>query len=157
MLAFMEEHPEKIAELIELSVIDDQPLSWRAAWLLSDCMEENDVRVKPYIDKMLANINRVKDGQKRDLINILRKMEVDEEQEGLLFDTCADLWSKTDKIPSVRWVALKLMMKTTEKHPELFHEIDFLTQDHYLETLSPGIKHSIKRLLKDYRNKRSLQ
>jgi hypothetical protein len=151
MIAFMESHPEKFKELIELAIINEHPYSWRAAWLLFDCMEEDDLRVKPYIKKIINILEQVKDGQKRDLINVLRKMKIEEEQEGLLFDTCIFIWTKTDKIPSVRWSALKLMLQITKKHPDLYHEVLLLTQNEYVETFSPGIGRSIQKLLKDFK------
>lgn len=151
MIAFMESHPEKFNELIELAIIHEHPYSWRAAWLLFDCMEENDLRVKPYVQQMIDVFDEIEDGQKRDLIKVLRRMEIEEEQEGLLFDTCISIWTKADKIPSVRWSALKLMLQITKKHPELYQEVVLLTQNEYIETFSPGIGRSIKKLLKDFK------
>ena len=42
MISFMENHPEAFDEAIQLTVSDKQPYSWRAAWLLLSCIEEND-------------------------------------------------------------------------------------------------------------------
>jgi hypothetical protein len=35
-----------------------------------------------------------------------------------------------------------------KKHPDLSNEISFLTQTQYLESLSPGIKNAIERMIK---------
>jgi hypothetical protein len=40
-------------------------------------------------------------------------------------------------------------VKIAKKHPELAKEISFLTEDHYLESLSPGAKNSVSKLMKE--------
>jgi hypothetical protein len=41
---------------------------------------------------------------------------------------------------------IKLIVKVATKHPELRQEMKLLTQEHYLDTLSPGIRHCIERM-----------
>ena len=65
-----------------------------------------------------------------------------------------DIWEKIDKSPSVRINALKMITKIANKHPELRKEISFLTQEHYLESLSPGVRHSVIKLMKEINYKR---
>ena len=76
-------------------------------------------------------------------------MELDEKYEGVLFDICMDIWEQISKAPSVRINALRLIIKIADKHPELRQEISFLTQDHYLESLSPGARHSALKLMNE--------
>jgi hypothetical protein len=76
-------------------------------------------------------------------------MELTEDHEGILFNICMNLWEQIDKKPSIRFTALKFIVKIAEKHPELSDEITFLTQNHYLESLSPGIKHSVFKMMKE--------
>ena len=38
-------------EIIKLAIVDKQPYSWRAAWLLWSCMDKNDQRIHKYIKK----------------------------------------------------------------------------------------------------------
>ena len=56
MISFMDTHPEFFEEAIELAIADKQPYSWRAAWLLWSCMEENDKRIRKYIKKIIDSI-----------------------------------------------------------------------------------------------------
>ena len=53
MIAYLGSHPEDFKEAIKLAITDKQPYSWRSAWLLWSCMEENDLRVQPYIPKII--------------------------------------------------------------------------------------------------------
>ena len=149
MISFMDTHPEFFEEAIELAIANKQPYSWRAAWLLWSCMEENDQRIQKYIKKIVDSLKTKDDGHQRELLKILLLMELKEEYEGILFNICMDIWEKINKTPSVRINALKFIIKIAKKHSELSQEITFLTQDHYLESLSPGVKHSVSKLMKE--------
>ena len=76
-------------------------------------------------------------------------MEIKEKYEGVIFDICMNIWEEISKVPSVRHTALKFIIKIAKNHPELLGEIEFLAQDHYLKSLSPGVKRSIERMMKE--------
>lgn len=149
MIAYMDSHSKRFDDLIELALTDRQPHSSRAAWLLSHCTGSNDSRIEKNIPKIINTIPNVHDGQKRDLINVLRKMEINEEYEGLLFDICVEIWININKMHSLRFNAFRLIIQIAIKHDGLEKEIALLTQDLYLEPLSQGIKKAINRLIKD--------
>ena len=149
MISFMNAHPEYFEEAIELAIQDKQPYSWRAAWVLWSCITKNDSRVQKQIHKILKSIGDKTDGHQRELIKILLEMDLNEEQEGYLFDICVSLWEQVEKKPSVRYTAFRFINKTAFQHPELFNEILLLTQDKYMRTLSPGVHRSILKMIKN--------
>jgi hypothetical protein len=150
MICFMDNHPEVFEEAIELAISDKQPYSWRAAWLLWSCMEENDQRIQKYIKDIVNSVKTKKDGHQRELLKILLQMDLNKKYEGLLFNICLDVWEGINKNPSVRLTALKFIIKIAKRHPELSKEITFLTQDQYLESLSHGVKKSISKMIKEF-------
>ena len=147
LISFMKANQEYFDEAIKLAISEKQPYSWRAAFLLWGCMDENDTRIRKHILSIVKSIPDKKDGHQRELLKILSKMEIDEKYEARLFDLCMNLWEDINKKPSVRVTALKFIIKIAQKHPELLHEVVFLLQDQYLETLSPGIKESVERMM----------
>ena len=151
MISFMDAHPEVFKEAIELAISNKQPYSWRAAWLLWSCMDENDLRIRGYIQNIIDSLPEKKDGHQRELLKILLVMDLDEEQEGFLFDVCITIWEQINKKPSVRFTAFKFIIKIAKKHPDLFYEIAFLTQSQYLDSVSPGLKESIFRMTKEFK------
>ncbi len=148
MIDYLKSNPDDFDELISLSFLDKQPYSWRAAWLLRDYIKINDPRIIPHINTIVDKLPTVGDSQKREFLTILRKMELPEDLEGRIFDHCVNIWEDISKQPSVRINALKLIVKIMEKHPDLKNEMSFLLQSQYTDQLSPGIKHSIKKLIK---------
>jgi len=147
MIAYMDSHPEAYEEAVKLAVSDKQPFAWRAAWLLWSCMGENDERIQPHIKEIVNVVKLKNDGHQRELLKILFQMGISKKYEGILFNLCMDVWEEIHKTPSVRLTAFKFIMKIVKKHPELSKEITFLLQDRYLETLSPGVKHSVLRMM----------
>ncbi|MFH1196756.1 MAG: hypothetical protein V1720_13725 [bacterium] len=148
-ISFLNSHPEYFEEAIQLAVSDKQPYSWRSAFLLGSFIEENDKRIKKHIPSIMGCIQNKKDGHQRELLKILYKMEIKEKHEGQLFNICMNLWEQIDKDPSVRITALKFIIKIVKKYPELSEEIMVLTQDQYLETLSPGVKSSVNKIIQE--------
>ena len=148
MMSYMSTHPDELEELILLAVSDKQPYSWRAAWLLSHHVIANEKRIARHIPNIINRLKGENESQKRDLVNVLRQLELDEEYQGVVFDICIDIWSKVNKIPSVRWSALRLALQITKQHPALYDEILQITDDQYLEPLSPGIQRVIRKSLK---------
>jgi hypothetical protein len=149
MIAYMHAHPEAFDEAIALALAQKQPYSWRAAWLLWSCMEENDTRVRPYVKRIIRAIPATTDNHRRELCMILQRMEVEAKYEGLLFDACLAMWQDIHARPSVRVNALKLIVKIARGRPELRREIALLTQSPYTETFSPAVKKAIPRIMKE--------
>jgi len=150
MISYMDAHPEDFEEAIKLAVSNKQPYSWRAAWLLWSCMEENDQRVQGYIKNIINALTAKNDDHQRELLKILLQMELNSAYEGSLFNVCVTVWEKINKKPSVRLTAFKIIVKIAKKHPDLSHEIIFLTQNQYLDSLSPVVQRSISKMIKEF-------
>ena len=148
MVSFLKNHPEFFEEAMNLAVADKQPYSWRAAYLIWDCMEANDPRVRKHIKKIIDVLLSKNDGHQRELMKILMKLDLPKKYEGFLFDTCVNIWKEINKQPSVRHTAFRFLIQIVKKYPELVNEIDILLQNQYLTTLSPGVRKSIFKMVK---------
>ncbi len=148
LVAFLRKNPSLFDETIEVSLGNEKPQSWRAAWLIGHLIAKNDKRIKPHIKSILKVIKEKEDGHQREFLKILIKMNLSEKQEGILFDKCISIWEDINKSPSVRGFAFLIITNTVKKYPELISEIGFLTQEHYTATLSPGIRHSVIKIIK---------
>jgi hypothetical protein len=148
LISYMDSHPESFEELVNLSLSDKQPYSWRASWLLWSCIIENDDRLDAHIHQIINLIPSFREEQQRELFIVLYKLKIPSELEGIVFDLCISTWEQTNKKPSVRFNAFKLLAKIAKSYPELSKEIKYYTQDKYLETLSTNAKKSILKLSK---------
>jgi hypothetical protein len=147
MVAFLKGHPELFEEAINLALSSKNRLSWRSAGLIWACMEENDPRVTKHINRIINSLDSKSEGHQRELLKILYLMELNEEQEGLIYSKCINIWKKISLQPSIRFNAFKFIVKIAQKYPELSQEVILLTQMHYLEGLSSGAKKSILKMI----------
>lgn len=146
ILAYMDAHPEAFEAAVGLALGKESPRAWRASWILWSCMEDNDARIRPFVGDMIRQLALVKENRQREWLIILQKMEIGQEYEGLLLDACIRIWESVGKKPGVRLHAFRIMAKLAGKYPELGNEMAFLTQDHYLENLSPGVRQIVTRM-----------
>ena len=144
MIAWLNTNPDFFDDAIQLALSNKQPYCWRAASLVWSCMIEDDPRVREYLSEILTQLVSKNEGHIRELLRILLKMQLNETQEVLLFDQCINVWKNTKHSPSLRCVAFDFIEKMGMKYPDLTQEILFHTESHYLHTLSPGIRRSIK-------------
>lgn len=151
IVKYMSDHPDKFEEALLLA-LSDKPQSWRAAWLLWSCMEKNDPRVHGHVPDIIHHLSVKKDNHKRELLKILDHMVIDPQYDGLLFDVSVSIWEKTSKIPSVRFNAFKMILRIARKYPDLFHEVELLTDNHYLDSLSPAVRKSVRKMIKQMRD-----
>jgi len=149
MVSFLKKNPNLFDETLKVSLGDKEPESWRAAWLVKHYMSKNDPRVITNINSILKALPNKKDGHQRELLKILMDMKLSEKQEGILFDKCFTIWEDISKSSSVRGTAFSIIVDIVKKYPELRTEIEFLTQNHYVETLTPGIRNSIVKTIKE--------
>lgn len=145
MIQKVNENHESFEEAMQIALSSKEPQCWRAAWILGHCTKKNDLRLPPHADKIIATIGDRKDGHQRELIKILIKIKLTDDQEGRLFDRCMSIWEAVGKSPSVRHFAFFYISDLAAKYPELKNEITFLIQPEYLDTLSPGIRRSIEK------------
>ncbi len=145
MEAYLIAHPEDFSEAIDLATGDRERYSWRAAWLLSNCMKNNDERVRASLDRLIAAMPGKPDGHWRELMKIVSKMRLNDEQEGRLFDMAMQQWTNPDKQSSVRWKAFEFIAAMVEKYPELAEEVKLVLRPDLIDPLSPGIRKSVSR------------
>jgi len=149
MVDFLKKNPDLFDETLEISLDDYEPESWRAAWLIKHYMAKNDKRIIKKINSILKELPNKKDGHQREFLKILMDMKLSEKQEGILFDKCFVIWEDISKSSSVRGTAFLIIINTVKKYPELLTEIEFLTQKHYSETLTHGIRNIIVKSIKE--------
>lgn len=148
MIEFVEDNPDIFEELLNLAISNKCKVSWRAAWVLGHTTREHDRRLQPNILTIIKSIDGKVDGHQRELLKILEKNRISEECESPLFDISLSIWQDIYKKPGTRVTALRHLIKIAKIYPELKNEILPLIDKRYTETISPGIKQSVMKLVK---------
>ena len=136
-------------EALRLSVTDETPYNWRAAWMLDQACKKNDKRIHN-LNELIDAVLSKKDGHQRELIKLISNFDLDEEQEARFFDVCLSVWERVSKSPSVRYFAFKQLISFIDKYPELSSELRHVFTEEYIEPLSPGVKSGVNKAMKKY-------
>ncbi|MDX1700145.1 MAG: hypothetical protein R3250_05970 [Melioribacteraceae bacterium] len=147
LASFIIDNPDKFDEIVNVAVSNKRPYCWRAAWMINLTISKNDKRIHKHILKIIKSIDDKEDGHQRELLKIIDRLNIKEDHEGYLFDACVSIWKSVHKSSSVRITAFRIISDIIIKYPELKNEIRPLTQAHYTDTLSPGIKNTFNRLI----------
>ncbi|MCC5916802.1 MAG: hypothetical protein JJU02_05680 [Cryomorphaceae bacterium] len=145
--AYLSEFPEKFNVVIDLALCEKTPYAWRCVWMLNHSLKNNNLRLKPFANKLIQSVSGKMDGHQRELLKLIGKIPLGENEEGRLFNTCLSIWEDVGKQPGVRFVAFKFMIKLGNKYPELLPEIMSLAQTQYMQSLSPGIRKSLQKMI----------
>ncbi len=145
MVDYLKDHPQDFPEAIALAVGDRPRYAWRAAWLIGNCMGAHDARLRKAVDRLIATMPGKPDGHWRELLKIVIRMELNDEQEGRLFAMALQHWQDPAKQSSVRWMSFRFMADMVKKYPELAAEVKLLMRPDLIEPLSPGIRRSLSR------------
>ena len=143
IVQYLTENPEDVVHLQQIALLQTA-YAWRAAWVLKDVIG-NYHNHQVFVNQAIQLLPNLKDGHQREILKTLQVIEISEDAEGSLFDACMHIWESPNKSPSVRMTAFLFILDTVKNYPELKSELQHLTQSHYMETLSPGLKRSLER------------
>jgi len=129
--------------LLEWSQLLEQPLGWRATWMLRQVLTKNDPRLKDHISAVLERFPNFNESQKREWMKLLEHQETSDDEEGILYDLSMLEWRNIHNHPALRASAILVVFKIIKKYPELVNELNHLMTQEYLEALSPGIQRSV--------------
>ena len=146
-ISYIASNQDDFPELIQLSISNKQPYSWRASWLLSSCMNNNDHRLKRHLQKIIDILPARQNSQQRALLKVLQRIEIEPKYEGQLFDICTKIWQNINKNPTLRFQAFKIIVAISKKYPDLRSEIKLFTDAYYTDNLSDIVKKSIFKLM----------
>ena len=136
----------------ELSLLifdDDYDVAWRSIWMLNEAPQNKLDSMKLDIDKIIKRSMVRGSSQQREVLKFLSRTPIPEKSLGLYYDWTQSLWIDIQNIPSVRIAALRAITRVIGIHPELKSEIQpFLTTEHF-DTLSPGIKKQVLKMLNE--------
>ncbi|MFQ3579908.1 MAG: hypothetical protein SNJ71_07195, partial [Bacteroidales bacterium] len=108
----LKSNPDLIEEIVEYS-LSDNPDAWRAVWILNLYLDRYDEQqiISHYSDAFIENLQKIKkDGHIREIIKLLTKIKLTEEQESEVFDYCYSQLSNNKIQASVRAVCFQFIL-----------------------------------------------
>lgn len=120
----IENHPEKMGDLMEIALQSMHPKSWRAAWLADKIHENNPEILKLYIEKMIHALKaETRVGQKRHFLKLISLNEIPQKHHSFLMDYCLNSFTSPSEPVSIRVYALQILFNISEYEPDLKPEL----------------------------------
>ncbi len=145
MIAYIGATPGAFEEVLELATSDREPVCWRSAWILKNCMKKNDERVRPYVGDFVNVLADKKDGHQRELLKILLMMDLEDEYVSFVYDFCVRAWKEPSNQSSLRHTSIGFILKCAKANSDFAADIPELSHSIYMNTLTPGVKYSVQR------------
>ena len=116
---------KKFAELMELSLRDEYPLSMRAARAMALCIEKHPILILPHLQSMIDALDSISiEGVKRSFLKIFAEMPVDlnEDMLGILTDLSFNWLGNPKESIAIRYYAIDILVKVVKLYPEIRNE-----------------------------------
>lgn len=111
-------------ELVEISLSDDAPQCWRAAWAVSWYFARNTEDGTKYLSRIIKKIPISKHhSQSGCLLQVLLYYDLGFEQLSDVYDFCISELTNMNNPAYLKHRSLKLLVKMIEQEPELLYEI----------------------------------
>jgi hypothetical protein len=137
-----------------LFALKDHERSWKAAWLMNQVLVKYELDLSNYTLMVCQSIPSKPSNQQRELLKLLEKVQITDENEGPIFDVATACWEELKLQSGTRMVAFRLMLKIATKHKDLLQEVENLMEERYLKGLSQGVKRAVENRMRGAQAKR---
>lgn len=142
---FINNDPERFAQLVNFVTNGETSISHRASWALSIIAESSPHLFEPYIGVLIGSFPHHKHtGVTRMVLRSLSLVEIPENELGRLFDICLKIMEKSDLPVGLKANAIEVLTQIGKKIPELNQELK-LVFDFYKNESSLAIRSKIKK------------
>jgi hypothetical protein len=139
------DNKKSLDQLKKWSLEKEDPLGWRATWLLRQVCQKNDPDMQDLLKIVVEAFPSYNESHKREWLKVIKSIDVSEEHMGILFDYCITEWQRIHNHSALRMESMLFILRIVNLYPELRTEIDHLLTKEYLDPLSPGIRKSLQK------------
>ncbi len=145
---FLANQPERIPELLEIILKDEEPLSRRGAWYFSTLFDKYPQLVIPYVDELIAHLEKVKSQAIiRSFLRTISRSNIPEQYHAYLIQYSADIIISIKSEIAVKAMAMDIFFQIAKIQPELFTELEYMIEFIYPEG-SKGIQNKCRNMMK---------
>ncbi len=145
---YVDDDPERFAELMAYMLGPNYRLSQRAAWPVSYCIERHPELIVPYWGRLAEQLERddAHVAVRRNVVRLLQFVEIPKRHEGRVFDASYTLFAETSEPVAVRVFAMTVAANIAKGKPELLDELRAVARQHP-EKATAGFKARARRVL----------
>ena len=123
---------QRFDKLVKLVLENEKKVAQRAAWVMSNCVENYPDLFIPHLKALLENLrNPVHDAIKRSTLRSIEFIDIPEELLGLVADFGFKFLDSTREAVAIRVFSMSALYKVCQQEPELSNELKMVIEDHY--------------------------
>jgi len=139
-------NPELFKELIQLALLNEEPVSRRAMWVIDVASEKNPAILKPYLNDLIIHLSKYNhDGLKRHTLRMLSRYDIRFDDFLHILDLCFEFIKSAKESVAVRYQAMNLLYVMSNKEPDLKYELA-TTIEMQMHEGSIGLKNHSRKL-----------
>ena len=148
IVAYIDGDPQKFDELMKLFLGPVYRISQRAAWAVSNSIEQQPDLVKPYYGKLFEQLEREDShiAVKRNVVRLLQFVEIPKRYEGRVFDVCYNLLDDPSEPIAVRVFSMTVAANVAKDSPELLDELRLVAKK-YPQAATAGFRSRARNVL----------
>lgn len=140
----------KMADLMSFFFHEEWRYNQRSAWAIGEIGVAKPLLIKPYLAKMLDALESAPhNAVPRNTIRIFSEVDIPEELEGKLFDTCMNYLEDTKSPIAVRCYSINVLERIAAKYPDLQADLVAVVKEH-MPHGTAGIKYRCRRVIKRF-------
>lgn len=147
---WIDNHPDRFAELIHLMLKDEYRVAQRAAWAVTHCLDKYPQLIGPHLAPMVYNLRNTKQHQaiRRNTLRALQQVNIPEDLWGEVADISFQLLVDPNEPAAVRVFAMTVIWNICQHVPELAQELKLIIEDQW-DHATAGFRSRGKRILKE--------
>lgn len=136
IVEYIGDDANKFKELLTIFFEGEYRLTQRAAWPISYCAEQNPALIRPYLAKLVDQLERddIHNAVKRNVVRLLQYIGIPNNLLGKVYSHCVDLIDDLNEPVAVRAFALTVAIKIAKAEPDLLNELRLLVKKHLPHT-----------------------
>ena len=128
----IEENPGLFEKAWEIMILDEYPISMRAARVVDECGEKNPDLMEPFLDEMIRRLPHFRvNGVKRGMLRYLSRTKLKPTPllRGYLTETCFDWLSSVSEAIAIRFYSMEILFEISRKEPAIRYELMQLIEE----------------------------
>lgn len=143
---YLDEHPERIGEVIEFIKKQQEPESRRLAWYFSTFFDQSPQKVEPYIDELISFLDQVKMPPiQRCFLRTISRLPIPEQYHAYLVQYSSEVILNPKSEIAIKAMAMDIFFYIAKLQPELFFELEQMIDFIYPEA-GKGVQNKCRKM-----------
>lgn len=143
---YLDEHPERIGEVIEFIKVQQEPESRRLAWYFSTFFDQSPQKVQPYVSDLISFLDQIKmPAIQRCFLRTISRSDIPEQFHAYLTQYSSEVILNPNSEIAVKAMAMDIFFYIAKLQPELFFELEQMLDFIYPDG-SKGIQNKCRKM-----------